>query len=260
MIVEISNKKENYLNNLGLLKGANLDRKNSVRLVTSNDKFKFNVNSIEDRMIRERLLKTSLRHTIRMEEITTSKNRQEEKRLESTEKNITKMSSNERAYWEHNIADTKARLTEIESNTSRQTRSAFFSRPVSTRKTSKNTNELITKINSYTSMLGPDNDLSREEIRFRLTPSRMKQYRDIYEETVRDEDYSEFGSIQRSLMRTNDLESCVRSLKSRAQLCRLKMDAQLVRHDRNVRYGSPLPNVNVFRQLRLMAKNESLIR
>lgn len=278
MIVEISNKKENYLNNLGLLHGTKLARKNSIRLVTTNDKFSYNVNSIEDDMRRERALRHSLRHTIRTSEmIALGKNRVEEKRLGLSSASMEKRLSHEQTRWEADLARTRTRLEEIESNTSRLTSAAGSTRTISGRKSHQQRrrrvggvkpNDLITRISSYTSMIGPEKDLKRDEIRTRLTSARLVEFSDMYEHAVREEEVENrrrrgvFRSIRRPLVviRSVDLETSVRSLKSRAELCRLRAEAEFMRHDRNVRYGDPLPPINLFRQLRIMANNEAFIR
>lgn len=270
MIVEISNKKENYLNHLGLLKGSRLARKNSVRLVNINDKFRFNINGVDDLTVSERVLKSLSKHTLNANRITAGKNRQEEKRFELKSRLLDKNYSNEDYNWLHEFFATKAKLKEIETSSSRKSSSTYSTR---TRLNSygpsrfrASQSDMVDKIRSYTSLVGPENDLNKDEITEKLVRVRSKSkcWKDENDECNEEVgNYDRFKSIRRPLLSTGsarDVQARIRGLQTRVDFCRAQSENAFRKHDRHVRYGEPLPKVKIYRQLRIMTKMEEFIR
>lgn len=269
MIVEISNKKENYLNSLGLLKDSKLSRKNSIRLIANNNRFQFNMNNVENELNRRKQPNYLSKRTLKANRIANGKNLQEEKRLQLASKQIDKNYSIEDYIWLTDFINMKTKLKEIETKSNRE--SSLKSTCEAEYYAQINHNDFIRKINSYTSLIGPENDRIRDGISQELSRKRpqssldFNKYIDEVNKNALDnqEATEKFKSIRRPLMRTGsivDVEIKVKSLKAKVDFCRDKSEIECVKHDRNIRYGEPLPKCKIYRQLRIISKVDDIIR
>lgn len=315
MIVEISNQKETYLSNLGLLNHKKQSTKNSIRLISNNDSFKFNVNGLSEETTNrhKKQMNRLSKQTIKANRISTGKNRQEEKRLKLETSILDKNYCYEDSQWLRDFINTKKILQEINisSRSSRDSVSVSLS-PLSTRfnssrspkrQQSLNVSEVYCssvvddaqfrpRIKSYTSLLGPDSDLNERELqnfslklgsidqssclssraqtaretsRFFLEPieSNKKECEEITGFNDVNDSSIEIKSIRRPLRRTgsaNDVLCKLKSLQSKVDFCKGQNEIDFVKYDRNVRYGDPLPRSKLYRQLRILAKVEEIIR
>ena len=268
MLLEISNKKENYLNNLGLLKASKLRVKNSLRLVTNNDRYKFNVKSISDDLDERNRKKRSVSsQSSKVNRITLGKNQQEEKLLAFRKRQIEKSSEIEDNQWLHEIIDLKDFMNDIKRSAScRSTPDnpmalkslQSYSRNQS-RRNQINLYNLVKNVRSYTSMVGSDNDKNREELKERLHRPSV-----VFQDDVDFYDEEGYKSVRRPLRRMSSvwlLQFRRKSLQNKIDFFREEKKKNFHAHDRNVRYGDPLPRTAIYRHLRLVSKvEESIIR
>lgn len=200
MIVEISNQREKYLNNVGIhIDEHKLKNKNLVRLIANNNTYGLNLNAVDLAQLdnRHRTLKNQTGKTImnrlfkqsnKVYRHSTNKNKQEERRLDFEQTMLEKNYAHEDAVWLREFVKVNDRLQDIRLKSSTSTtRTNCPTRATTTMTTNDDfsddcedyyslfsdtdgssirtvNGQSLLSIKSYTSMIGSSNDRTKEQL------------------------------------------------------------------------------------------------